>query len=153
MIGHPKQDKVPDWMIKTDSEYELKFFSTKIFPRPQLTTFNKGDSKILTSVPEQAFLECLLLAPNQYAYIDLFYVMEQLTTFRSEVVQQLLENTDNIKIKRLFLYMAQKAGHDWFDRLDRSKIELGTGKQKLADNGVYLPEYLITIPKELYDYE
>jgi len=70
MIGHPKQDKVPDWMIKTDSEYELKFFSTKIFPRPQLTTFKKGDSK------------------------------------------------------RLFLYMAQKAGHDWFDRLDRSKIEL-----------------------------
>ena len=70
MIGHPKQDKVPDWMIKADSEYELKFFSTKIFPRPQLTTFNKGDSK------------------------------------------------------RLFLYMAQKAGHDWFDRLDRSKIEL-----------------------------
>jgi len=153
MIGHPKQDKVPDWMMNTDSEYELKFFSTKIFARPQLTTFNKGDCKILTSVPEQAFLECLLLAPNQYAYIDLFYIMEQLTTFRSEVVQQLLENTYNIKIKRLFLYMAQKAGHDWFDRLDRSKIELGTGKQKLADNGVYLPEYLITIPKELYGYE
>ena len=79
--------------------------------------------------------------------------MEQLTTFRCEVVQQLLENTDNIKVKRLFLYMAQKAGHDWFGRLDRSKIELGTGKQKLTDNGVYLPEYLITIPKELYDYE
>jgi hypothetical protein len=116
-------------------------------------TFNKGDYKILISAPEQAFLECLLLAPNQYAYIDLFYIMEQLTTLRSEVVQQLLENTNSIKIKRLFLYMAQKAGHEWFDRLDRSKIKLGTGKQKLANNGVYLPEYLITIPKELSEYE
>ena len=79
--------------------------------------------------------------------------MEQLNTFRVEIVQELLENTDNIKIKRLFLYMAQKSGHGWFNKLDRSKIELGTGKQKLADNGVYLPEYLITIPKELYEYE
>ena len=26
-------------------------------------------------------------------------------------------------------------------------------KQKLTDNGVYLPEYMITIPKELYEYE
>ena len=153
MIGYPIQDNVPNWMIDTDFECELKFFSTKTFLNPQLTTFNKGDYKILTSVPEQAFLECLLLAPNQYAFIDLFYIMEQLTTLRAEVVQQLLENTGNIKIKRLFLYMAKKAGHDWFERLDISKVDLGIGKQKLADNGVYLPEYKITIPKELYEYE
>ena len=153
MIGHSKQEKIPDWMANTDFEHELRFFSTKTFPEPQLTTFNKGEYEILISVPEQAFLECLLLAPNQYAYADLFYIMEQLTTLRSEVVQQLLENASNIKIKRLFLYMAQKAGHDWFNRLDRSKIKLGRGKQKLASNGVYLSEYLVTIPKELFEYE
>ena len=153
MIGHTQHDKVPKWMTDTDFDLELNFFSTKTFSNPQLTTFNKGDCKILASAPEQAFLECLLLAPKQYAYMDLFYIMEQLTTLRAEVVQQLLENTGNIKIKRLFLYMAQKAGHEWFNRLDKSKIELGTGKQKLAENGVYLPEYLITIPKELHDYE
>ena len=79
--------------------------------------------------------------------------MEQLTTLRPQVVQQLLENTENMKIKRLFLYMAEKAGHDWYSRLDKNKIELGTGKYKLVDNGVYLPAYMITIPKELYDYE
>jgi hypothetical protein len=79
--------------------------------------------------------------------------MEQLTTLRSDVVQELLENTGNLKIKRLFLYMAQKASHEWFDRIDRGEINLGTGKQKLTDNGVYLSEYKITIPKELYEYE
>ena len=84
------------------------------------------------SLPEQAFLECLLLAPNQYAYIDLFYIMEQLTTLRAGVVQQLLENTDNIKVKRLFLYMAEKANHEWFGRLDRSRIRLGAGKRHLT---------------------
>lgn len=153
MIGHPKEDKVPNWMKNPDFEYELKFFSTKNFKTPQLAQFNKGDYQVLASVPEQAFLECLLLAPNQYAYMDLFYIMEQLTTFRPEVVQELLENTDNIKVKRLFLYMAQKAGHEWFGKLDRSKIQLGTGKQQLSAKGVYLSDYMITIPKELYEYE
>jgi Transcriptional regulator, AbiEi antitoxin, Type IV TA system/Transcriptional regulator, AbiEi antitoxin N-terminal domain len=153
MIGHSKVDKVPDWLKNTDFEYELTFFSTKVFSNPQLTTFKKGEVTILTSIPEQSFLECLLLVPSQYTYMDLFYIMEQLTTLRAEVLQQLLENTSNIKVKRMFLYMAQKAGHEWFNGLDRSKISLGNGKQKLADNGVYLPEYLITIPKELYEYE
>jgi len=153
MIGYPIHEDVPNWMMNIDLEYDLKFFSTKTFLKPQLTTFNKGDAKILTSVPEQAFLECLMLAPNQYAYIDLFYIMEQLTTLRAEVVQLLLENTDNIKVKRLFLYMAEKAGHEWFGKLDRSKINLGIGKRQLTVKGVYLPEYMITIPKELYEYE
>lgn len=153
MIGHPQDDEVPDWMKKYTFDYEFKFFSTKVFQNTKFSVINKGDFDILMSEPEQAFLECLLLAPNQYAYIDLFYIMEQLTTLRAEVVQQLLENTDNIKIKRLFLYMAKKAGHNWFDMLDINKIDIGTGKQKLTDNGVYLPEYMITIPKELYEYE
>jgi hypothetical protein len=153
MIGHPQEDEVPAWMKKYAFEYEFKFFSTKVFLNTKLTFVKKGDFNILMSEPEQAFLECLLLAPNQYAYIDLFYIMEQLTTLRAEVVQQLLENTHNIKIKRLFLYMAKKAGHDWFNRLDISKVNIGTGKQKLAVDGIYLPEYMITIPKELYEYE
>ena len=153
MIGHPTEDKVADWMINTDFEYTLKFFSTKVFSKPQLTTLKKEGEEILASAPEQAFLECLLLAPSQYAYMDLFYIMEQLTTIRSDVVQELLENTDNLKIKRLFLYMAQKANHEWFNRIDRNKIKLGTGKQKLTENGIYIPEYKITIPKELYEYE
>lgn len=153
MVGHPKLDKVPVWMKTVDFEYEWDFFSTNTFSKPQLATIRKDGYDILASIPEQAFLECLLLAPTRYAYIDLFYIMEQLTTLRADIVQQLLETTDNIKIKRLFLYMAQKAGHEWFDRLDKNKLELGSGKQQLAENGIYVPEYKITIPKELHDYE
>ena len=153
MIGHPRKDEVPDWMKKCNFEYELKFFSTKLLPDNELTFIRRDDFNILVSEPEQAFLECLLLAPNQYAYIDLFYIMEQLTALRAEVVQKMLEQTNNIRIKRLFLYMAKKADHYWFKDLNVSKIDIGSGKQKLADNGVYLSEYRITIPKELYEYD
>ncbi|MCD8251500.1 MAG: type IV toxin-antitoxin system AbiEi family antitoxin [Phocaeicola dorei] len=152
-IGHPTQDKVPGWMTGLEMEQDLKFFSTDTFAEPQIVSHRQGDCEILISVPEQAFLECLLLAPEQYNYMDLYYIMEQLTALRPEVLQSLLENTDNIKVKRLFLYMAQKAGHYWFQALDKSKIELGTAKRKLTANGIYIPEYKITIPKELYEYE
>ncbi len=153
MVGHPKQEPVPAWMSTGDFEHSLKFFSTETFSKPQLAQFNTDYPHLQASVPEQAFLECLLLAPKQYAYMDLFYIMEQLTTLRPQVVQLLLENTDNLKVKRMFLYMAEKAGHYWFNSLDISKIDLGTAKHQLVNNGIYVPKYKITVPKELYEYE
>ena len=153
MIGHLKQEPVPNWMKIESLDYSLKFFSTETFSKPQLVVFNVDYPHVLASVPEQAFLECLLLAPKQYSYMDLYYIMEQLTTLRSEVIQELLENTDNLKVKRMFLYMAEKAEHHWFDSLNPNKIELGSAKHKLVENGVYIPKYKITVPKELYNYE
>ena len=153
MVMHPKQEPVPDWMKTGDFDYSFKFFSTEIFSNPQLATANTDYPHLKASAPEQAFLECLLLAPKQYSYMDLYYIMEQLTTFRPDVVQELLESTENLKVKRMFLYMAEKSGHHWFSLLKTDRIELGSGKYKLVENGVYVPKYKITIPKELYEYE
>ena len=98
-------------------------------------------------------MECLLLAPEQYNYMDLYYIMEQLTSLRADVVQTLLEHIKNQRIKRVFLYMAEKAGHYWFDMLNIDRINLGTSKQQLVESGIYIKKYRITIPKELNEYE
>ncbi|MDR1554127.1 MAG: type IV toxin-antitoxin system AbiEi family antitoxin [Prevotellaceae bacterium] len=153
MVGHPKQQLLPDWMKKDVFDKVLKFFSTETFLKPQLSTVNVDGVDLLVVLPEQAFLECLLLAPKQYAYMDLYYIMEQMTTLRPEILQDLLEHTDNIKVKRMFLYMAEKAGHYWFDLFNVTKIDTGTAKHQLVENGVYVPKYKITVPKELYEYE
>ncbi|MDD2437847.1 MAG: type IV toxin-antitoxin system AbiEi family antitoxin domain-containing protein [Massilibacteroides sp.] len=153
IIGHPKQEPVPAWMLEGDFDRSLKFFSTGTFPKPQLVPFNVEYPHLQASVPEQAFLECLLLAPKKYSYMDLYYIMEQLTTLRPLVLQPLLENTDNLKVKRMFLFMAEKAGHYWFHSLDTGKLDLGSAKHQLVENGVYVSKYKITVPKELYEYE
>ena len=93
------------------------------------------------------------MAPKSYSYMDLYYVMEQLTTLRSDVVQHLLETLDNNRVKRMFLYMAEKAGHFWFDELHPEKIDVGTGKIQAAANGTFNRKYNMTIPKELEEYE
>ena len=152
MVAHGKQ-RIPEW-IRTDVfDRVIKTFSTDTFPEPQVTTIVKDGVDLPVSTPEQAFLECLLLAPQQYSYMDLYYIMEQLTTLRPDMVQRLLETTKSLKVKRMFLYMAEKAGHYGYDTLDTSKMELGTSKLQLSKNGIYISKYKITVPKELNEYE
>ncbi len=146
-------DKMPQWMKYDVFDREFKFFTTGVFAHSQETTLTYWDWKLLISSAEQAFMECLLLTPHQYSYMDLFYIMEQLTSLRAEVVQFLLETTQHYKLKRLFLYMAEKAGHYWFEELDLTRINLGTHKLQLVKSGTYISKYKITVPKELEDYE
>lgn len=153
MIGHPKHERVPTWILNENFDHFFNFFSTETFSKPQLTHLSSEYPHLQLSTPEQAFFECLLLAPKHYSYMDLFYIMEQLTTLRPQIVQSMLENTNNLKVKRMFLYMAEKSEHHWFHSLDMNKIELGSAKHKLTENGIYVSKYKITIPKELYEYE
>lgn len=50
----------------------------------------------------------LALGPEQYSHMDLYYIMEQLTSLRADVVQTLLEKINNQRVKRAFPYMAEK---------------------------------------------
>ena len=61
-------------------------------------------------------------------------VMEMLNGLRPELMQTLLEECKSVKVKRLFLFMAEKAEHAWFSDLDLSKISLGTGKRAIVKN-------------------
>ena len=84
MVAHDKQ-RVPEWIRNDVFDRVIKPFSTDAFSEPQVTTVMKDETDLLVSTPEQAFLECLLLAPQQYSYMDLFYMMEQLTTLRPHI--------------------------------------------------------------------
>lgn len=153
MVYHKKEERVPLWMSEIEFDSEIKPFTTHIFTKQCTYLHDKKEFPLLTSSAEQAFLECLLLVPQQYNLMDLYYIMEQLTTLRADVVQSLLEGCTSNKVKRLFLYMAEKANHYWYEDLDVTRIDLGTGKYQLTAGGIYLPKYKITIPEELYNYE
>ena len=145
-------EAVPQWTKLNVFDREFKPFSTDTFASPQTTTIHFRDWQLLVSTPEQAFMECLLLAPLHYNYLDLYYIMEQLTTLRPEMVLTLLHTTKNYRVKRLFLYMAEKAGHYWLDEVDVHSIDLGTHKLQLEKAGAYVSKYKLTIPRELYEY-
>ncbi|HMQ05622.1 MAG TPA: type IV toxin-antitoxin system AbiEi family antitoxin domain-containing protein, partial [Pyrinomonadaceae bacterium] len=66
-------------------------------------------------------------------------------------VQSLLEKSTSIKVNRLFLYLAEKAGHRWFNQLKPELVNLGSGKRSIVKRGIYVDKYQITVPKELGD--
>ena len=148
-----KNGNVDDWVRSEKYDMTIVPFHTGIFKDPAIQYLDRNGFSIIISPPEQAFLECLLLVPNHYNYVDLYYIMEQLTSLDPDKVQTALENTSSQRVKRMFLYMAEKAGHYWFDMLDMDRFGLTTSKLQLVDNGVYISKYRITVPKELNDYE
>ena len=148
----PRGDWFPKWFAKYDWGVEiLKRYSE--FSETGLTTINENNFEVAVSSPERAFLESLDLAPKYYNLTDLYQVMEMLNGLRPKLLQKLLEESNSIKVKRLFLYMAEKAGHSWLSDLDLTKIDLGKGKRSIVKNGAYVSKYQITIPKDLADYE
>ena len=150
----PTGERLPSWIFKTEWDMTIRYFTTSIFEGDSgLETIDYNGHSLLVSSPERAFMECLHLAPENYSLMDLFYVMEMLTTLRPKLVQSLLEKCSSIKVKRLFLYMAEKAGHQWSKAIDATKLDLGKGDRQLADGGTYISKYKIIIPKELSDYE
>lgn len=133
----------------------IKYFTTSAFGETELGLRKMmiDGNEVLFSSPERAFMECLHLSPAHYSLMDIYYVMEMLTTLRPKLVQELLEICTSVKVKRLFLYMAEKSGHLWFKAINTEEITLGSGKRVCASNGKFIDKYDITIPRELADYE
>jgi len=150
-----KAERLPRWMLAHEWDMNIRYSTTKIFGNNMLGVEKTNvDGFVLpVSSPERAFMECLHLAPKYYSVMDLYYVMEMLTTLRPQLVQQLLAKCTSLKVKRLFMYMADKSQHQWSHALDRSLVDVGSGKRSFSKNGVYNSNYLITIPKELAEYE
>lgn len=146
----PPEEKLPGWLSKYDWEMKLNYYPTSFLP-PELglVAQEMGGFSIKISGAARALMECLYLTPKKQDLLGCYELMEGLNNLRPKLVQQLLENCTSVKVKRLFLYMATKAGHSWADFIEISKIDLGSGKRQLVEDGVYVPKYKISVPKVL----
>lgn len=143
-------EKLPLWFKKYNWGIEVNYHASSFLPpHLGLTTLELKAFSIKVSSAARAILECLYLAPEKQPLLETFDLMGGLNNLRPDLVQALLEQCRSVKVKRLFLYLAEKAEHDWFDYLNLDKIDLGKGKRSLVKNGVYITKYQITVPKEL----
>lgn len=146
----PEKEKLPSWLLKYDWEINLDYYRTSFLPDELgLVKHEMNGFSIKISGAARALMECLYISPKRQDLVECYELMEGLNNLRPMLVQELLENCTSVKVKRLFLYMATKAGHSWVAHLDIPKIDLGSGKRQLAENGVYVPQYKITVPKIL----
>jgi hypothetical protein len=151
LLFGPLKENLPKWFREYDN-WKDKYILTQSDFLPlviAITDFNYGAFNLKISTPARAIMECLYLSPKEQPLLECYEIMEGLNNLRPNIVQHLLENCNSIKVKRLFLFMAEKANHNWLNYLNMEKIDLGKGKRSLVTNGVYDTKYQITLPREL----
>lgn len=146
----PYRESLPKWFTNNPWESTIYHQQTSFLPdNTSIIEREVMNLPLKISSPERAMLECLYLAPDKFDLIECMQLMEGLVNLRPKLVQELLENCKSVKVKRLLLYMADKANHQWFSFVNTSSIDLGSGNRRIAEKGVYNSKYQITIPKEL----
>ncbi len=127
------------------------FKRTESFPYYEKVLFTKYDAggyEIIISTPELAAMEMIYLIPSEQTFNESLLIMESLTTLRPKIVQLLLEKCKSYKVKRIFMWMAEKNNLEWVNDLDLNKVEFGEGKLSLIKNGKLDKKYQITVPAE-----
>jgi hypothetical protein len=115
-------------------------------------TFNWKDTKegLRISTPERALLEVLNDVPGKITFEHADQLMQGLTNLSPRSLQQLLETCNNIKVRRLFFWFAERQNYTWLAKISKAHIDLGSGNRVIAREGRLNKKYQITIP-HLYE--
>jgi len=112
-----------------------------------------GGWSIRLSAPELAMMEFLYLVPGRESFSEASLLMDGLATLRPGVVQSLLEQCRSVKVKRLFMFLAERHNHPWVKRLHLSKVDFGRGKRMIVKGGRFDAKYRITVSAPDFDME
>jgi hypothetical protein len=118
----------------------------------QEMTWGAWDWRLLFSTDERAMFEVLQDVPTRESVYEADVLMQGLVNVRPARAMSLLTACASVKVKRLFLALAERHQHQWLAHLDLSKVDLGKGKRMLVSGGKLHPKYLITLPADLDDH-
>ena len=141
--------KLPAWFKNYDWKVKIKYSTAQLFEpeyKEGLVNYDVGEFTINISAPERAILELLDMVPANETFEEASQIMDGLTTLRPALVQKLLQDCTSIKVKRLFLYLAEKSQHKWFKDIKLKKINIGSGKRIIVKGGKLVPKYKIVVP-------
>jgi hypothetical protein len=161
-------DKRPGWVAKLNLETQFVFHNAqRLFPndvvldpnrevkdallRSSYTreSWGKWDWPLVTSTPERAILELLDEVPERETFDQANMFFEGLHNLSPRKMQPLLQACRSVKVKRLFMWFAERHQLPWFKTLDRRGVDLGKGKRMLVKGGKLDPKFNITVPGSL----
>lgn len=146
------KNRLPKWFLDYNWKVEvINKASSLISNDTGIKEMDIKQKMVRVSTPERAIIECLYLSPVLIDMVECYQLFEGLVNLKPKLVSELLLNCNSVKVKRLFLYMAEKANHQWLQFVKTEEIDIGSGKRMLIKNGTYISKYSISIPKELAD--
>lgn len=108
------------------------------------------------SSPERAVFELLADIPDQLSFEHADELLRGLPSLSPRKLTKLLDLCESYKVRRLFLWFAERHQHPWLKHLDLSPYameggKLGAGKRVIAKEGRLDRKYLITVPEGMYE--
>ncbi len=146
-------DKLPAWFKQYDWGCPICFMATNLFaadsdPRVGITEYPVNNSYvILVAAPERAILEVLYHVRDERSFEHAWLFMQGLTALCPQLLNRLLAASGSVKVNRLFMCLAEKAGYPWLERLDVSRVNFGSGKREIVRGGHLDAKYQITVPR------
>jgi hypothetical protein len=142
--------RLPAWFRHYEWGVKIRYITTHLFteaPAGGFTDYSLGNFSVRISAPERAMMEMLYLVPKEESYDEARLLMEGLTTLRPRLVQALLERCVSVKVKRVFMVLAEASGNAWIKKLDLSNVDFGKGKRMLVKGGRFDARYKISVPE------
>jgi hypothetical protein len=140
---------LPTWFQEYNWGMTLRYTMTRLFANAMdvgLSQKDMGIYAITISTPERAIMEVLYGIPRHVSFGEAALLMEGLTTLRPRVLQELLTQCRFVKVKRLFMVLAEECNQAWVKKLDVSQVKFGKGKRVIVKGGRFDAMYNIAIP-------
>jgi hypothetical protein len=146
----------PAWFRNHDWGAKIRVLAVGLFPpeaKAGLTRLKQGDFEMAVSSAERAAIELLYCVPGSETFDEARLLFEGLPDLRPDVLRQLLEQCASVKVKRLFMVLAEHFHYPWLEKLDTAKVDFGKGKRVAAKAGMLNKKYSITVPRDWQETE
>lgn len=152
------ESALPVWLSRIPLSAKFEWHGTRrIWPESVLNstrflreeTWREGLPPVIFSCPEKAMMEALADVPKAVSFEHADELMQGLHNLSPRKLDELLKACNSVKIKRLFLWLAERQKHAWIKRLNPDDYDLGSGKRMIAEGGRLHKKWLITVPRNL----
>ena len=137
--------RLPAWMVHAfKDQYICKrtnFLPEKLAIQDELL----DGFSVPISTPERAILEYLYSVPDEHPLSEAYQILEMMLNMRPTILQELLENCNSIKAKRLFFLLAEDLNPSWYEDLYPGRINFGSGNRVIDEGGSFHRKWLLTV--------
>ncbi len=148
------RDKVPAWVRAVSLPESLCFHTARLFADDAASVgINEVSSSVRdwtlrVSGSERAVMEVLSMVDAADAsFTHAAELFAGLTSLRPDVINTLLTACTSIKVKRLFLFLADLHDYPWFNKVEWRQLDLGSGKRVITKGGILDKQFMITVPE------
>ncbi len=150
LFGESK--RLPRWFTAYNWKSDIQYRTGRLFRNSVeegLKNFDEGKITVRISDDVRAMFEFLSLVPKEHSIEEGKDLMSGLTSIHPVRVNVLLKACTSIKVKRLFLLLAEECGHSWMKRVVVEGLDLGTGPRNLTPGGKLHKKYKVTVPASI----